>query len=160
MPEPLHKPLHEPLHEPLQQVRLLGELRELRGVSQERLAQRLNLTQSAISKLERRDDPSFQTLRAFVEVLGGTLHAELRFPGGTFDTSFDTGATDFAMAVGGGVDVRLSDNFSLRLIQVDYAPVFLKDRSIGRLGAAGAIVPFTLEGQRQDNIRISVGLTF
>lgn len=102
----------------------------------------------------------------FAHVLAGGAHTRFEvnttdtFPGGTFDTSFDTGATDFAMAVGGGVDVRLSDNFSLRLIQIDYAPVFLKDRSINRLGAAGAILPFTLEGQRQDNIRISIGLTF
>jgi opacity protein-like surface antigen len=102
----------------------------------------------------------------FAHVLAGGAHTRFEvqtnsvFPGGTFDTSFDTGATDFAMAVGGGIDVRLSDNFSLRLIQFDYAPVFLKDRSINRLGAAGAILPFTLEGQRQDNIRISVGLTF
>jgi transcriptional regulator with XRE-family HTH domain len=69
----------------LQQVRLLGELRALRGVSQQRLAESLGMTQSAISKLEQRDDPSFQTLRAFVEVLGGSLHAELRFPNGTFE---------------------------------------------------------------------------
>jgi len=102
----------------------------------------------------------------FAHVLAGGAHTRFEvnsttvFPSGTFDTSFDTSATDFAMAVGGGVDVRLSDNFSLRLIQVDYAPVFLRDRSIQRLGAAGAILPFTLEGQRQDNIRISVGLTF
>jgi opacity protein-like surface antigen len=102
----------------------------------------------------------------FVHLLAGGAHTRFEvnttetFPGGTFDTSFDTGATDFAMALGGGIDVRLSDNFSLRLIQVDYAPVFLKDRSINRLGAAGAIQPFTLEGQRQDNLRISIGLTF
>jgi opacity protein-like surface antigen len=102
----------------------------------------------------------------FAHVMAGGAHTRFEvqttsiLPGGTFDTSFDTGATDFAMAVGGGVDVRLSDNFSLRLIQIDYAPVFLKDRSITRLGGAGAILPFTLEGQRQDNIRISVGLTF
>ncbi len=105
-------------------------------------------------------------IEPFVHALAGGAHTRFEvkttdtFGGSTFDSSFDTGATDFAMAVGGGVDVRLSDNFSLRLIQIDYAPIFLKDRSINRLGAAGAILPFTLEGQRQDNIRISIGLTF
>ena len=69
----------------LPQVRLLHELRGLRGVTQSRLAELLGMTQSAISKLEHRDDPSFQTLRAFVEVLGGRLHAELRFPDGSFE---------------------------------------------------------------------------
>lgn len=102
----------------------------------------------------------------FARAMAGGAHTRFKvnsttvLSGGTFDTSFDTHATDFAMAVGGGVDVRLSDNFNLRLIQVDYAPIFLRDRSIQRLGAAGALLPFTLEGQRQDNLRISVGLTF
>jgi opacity protein-like surface antigen len=102
----------------------------------------------------------------FVHVLAGGAHTRFEvkstdtFGGGTFDSSFDTSATDFAMAVGGGLDVRLSDNFMLRLVQFDYAPVFLRDRSINRLGGAGAIQPFTLEGQRQDNVRISVGLVF
>jgi DNA-binding XRE family transcriptional regulator len=69
----------------LQQVRLLGELRALLGVSQLRLADSLGMTQSAISKLENRDNPSFQLLRAFVEVLGGTLLVEARFAQCTFE---------------------------------------------------------------------------
>ncbi|MEW6131184.1 MAG: outer membrane beta-barrel protein [Acidobacteriota bacterium] len=114
-------------------------------------------------KLKYRNPSRFEP---YVHALFGGAHTrfevESQFPiaGGSFTESFDTGATDFAMAIGGGVDVRLSDNFSLRLIQIDYAPVFLKDRSVQRLGQAGAIVPFTLESQRQDNVRISVGLVF
>ncbi|MBI3653052.1 MAG: porin family protein [Acidobacteria bacterium] len=105
-------------------------------------------------------------LEPYVHALAGGAHTRFKVnstvntSGGTFNNSFTTSATDFAVAVGGGLDVRLSDNFSLRLIQVDYAPIFLKDRSIQTLGGSGAIVPFTLEGQRQDNIRISVGLVF
>ena len=64
------------------------------------------------------------------------------------------------MAVGGGLDVRLSDRVSLRVIQIDYAPVFLRDRSISVLGQAGAVQTFTLEGQRQDNICFSFGIVF
>ncbi|MFN7945336.1 MAG: outer membrane beta-barrel protein [Blastocatellia bacterium] len=79
---------------------------------------------------------------------------------GTVTSSFDTSTTDFAMGLGGGVNVRLGDKFSLRLVQVDWAPVFLRDRSINVLGSAGAIQPVTLEGQRQDNIRLSVGIIF
>lgn len=79
---------------------------------------------------------------------------------GTISNSFETNSTDFAAAIGGGLDVRLSDRFSIRAFQIDYAPVFLRDRSINVLGQTGAIQPFTLEGQRQDNIRISVGIVF
>jgi opacity protein-like surface antigen len=80
--------------------------------------------------------------------------------GGVSRTSFETSSTDFAIGLGGGIDLNLGERFGLRLIQVDYAPVFLRDRSINVLGSAGAIVPFTLEGQRQDSIRISVGVKF
>jgi opacity protein-like surface antigen len=79
---------------------------------------------------------------------------------GTVRNTFDVGTTDFALAVGGGLDIRLGDRFSIRAIQVDYAPIFLGDRAINVLSSAGALVPFTLEGQRQDNLRISVGIVF
>ena len=80
--------------------------------------------------------------------------------GGTVTNSFNTCATDFAIAVGGGLDVRVNDRFSIRAIQLDYNPIFLRDRSISILGGAGAVQPQTLEGQRQDNIRLSVGVVF
>lgn len=102
----------------------------------------------------------------FARVLAGGAHTRFEVNSrqdtstGTIRNSFDTGRTDFAMAVGGGVDIRLGDRISIRAIQVDYTPVFLRDRSISVLGQTGAIQPFTLEGQRQDNIRISVGIVF
>ncbi|HMV49061.1 MAG TPA: outer membrane beta-barrel protein [Blastocatellia bacterium] len=102
----------------------------------------------------------------FARVLAGGAHTRFEVSSsqttstGTINNSFDTGKTDFAMAVGGGVDVRLSDRISIRAIQIDYTPIFLGDRSINVLGQTGAIQPFTLEGQRQDNIRISVGIVF
>jgi opacity protein-like surface antigen len=102
----------------------------------------------------------------FVHALAGGANtrfdASLTTPitGGTIQNSFDVSSTDFAAAIGGGVDIRLGDKFSLRAIQFDYTPVFLRDRSINVLGGAGAIQPFTLEGQRADNIRISVGIVF
>lgn len=35
------------------------------------------------------------------------------------------GETGFSMAVGGGIDVKVRDNFSIRLIQADYQPVWV-----------------------------------
>ncbi len=80
--------------------------------------------------------------------------------GGTITNTFETNATDFAMALGGGLDVRLNERVGLRVIQVDYNPVFLRDRSISVLGGAGAIQPTRLESNRQDNIRLGFGVTF
>ncbi|MCI0666193.1 MAG: porin family protein [Acidobacteria bacterium] len=39
--------------------------------------------------------------------------------------NFSFRRTSFAMAMGGGVDIRLTDNFSLRAIKLDYLPVFV-----------------------------------
>jgi opacity protein-like surface antigen len=102
----------------------------------------------------------------FVHALAGGAHTRFdvetvrTVAGGTLRSSFDTSSTDFAAGIGGGLDIRLGERFSLRAFQVDYMPVFLRDRSVDVLGSSGAIVPLTLEGQRQDNIRFSVGIVF
>jgi len=50
-------------------------------------------------------------------------------------------ATSFAMAFGGGVDIRLNKRIDLRMIQADYTPTFF---------GSG----------RQNNFRVSVGIVF
>jgi opacity protein-like surface antigen len=79
---------------------------------------------------------------------------------GTTTQSFNTSATDFAMALGGGIDVRANNRVAVRALQLDYNPVFLRDRSINVLGAAGALQTQRIESNRQDNIRLSFGVVF
>ncbi len=65
--------------------------------------------------------------------------ATIRFGPTSVDSSFsDIG---FALAIGGGVDIRLSESRGLRLIQADYF--------MTRFGNG-----------RQNNVRLSVGFTF
>jgi opacity protein-like surface antigen len=101
-------------------------------------------------------------LRSLFGVANTRFEVEQRqqLAAGTATSSFNTSSTDFAMALGGGMDVRVSERFAVRALQVDYNPVFLRDRSISVLGASGAIQPQTLEGQRMDNIRLSFGVVF
>ncbi|HVG35289.1 MAG TPA: outer membrane beta-barrel protein [Pyrinomonadaceae bacterium] len=101
-------------------------------------------------------------LRSLFGVANTRFEVEQRqqLPAGTVTSSFNTSSTDFAMALGGGLDVRVNERFALRALQVDYNPVFLRDRSINVLGGAGAVLPQTLEGQREDNIRLSFGVVF
>ena len=56
----------------LEEIRLY-ELRHAEAVSQIELAGRLDVTQSAISKLEHSDDVRVSTLRQYVQALGGRL---------------------------------------------------------------------------------------
>lgn len=51
----------------------LRALREAAGLTQEELAQRVAMTQSQLSKLERREDYRLSTLRRYVTALGGQL---------------------------------------------------------------------------------------
>jgi hypothetical protein len=102
----------------------------------------------------------------FLRVMAGGAHThfeagnDVGVAGGTASNSFDVGSTDFAASAGGGLDIRLGERMKLRVIQVDYAPVFLKDRTVDVLGGNGVIEPTTLDGQRQDNFRFSFGITF
>ncbi len=51
----------------------LGELRRQLGVTQVEMAGAIEITQSQLSKLERRDDHLVSTLRRAVRALGGEL---------------------------------------------------------------------------------------
>ena len=57
----------------------LYQLRRALDLSQVSLAERLNVTQSAISKLEGADDVLLSTLRNYVEALGGKLVLRAEF---------------------------------------------------------------------------------
>lgn len=60
----------------------LDELRQARELTQEALANILNVKQSAISKMERRTDMYVSTLNSMVKAMGGELFIEARFKDG------------------------------------------------------------------------------
>jgi hypothetical protein len=102
----------------------------------------------------------------FVRFLFGGAHTSFEaeskrtIGGGNVTNSFDLGTTDFALALGGGLDFKVGQRLRIRAFQFDYAPIFLGDRSLMVLGQAGVLRPLVLSGQRQDNIRFSFGVTF
>jgi ribosome-binding protein aMBF1 (putative translation factor) len=66
----------------LSQEMALHELRQALGVSQAELAERLNVKQPAISRLERREDMTIGHLSEVIKALGGELQMTARFPEG------------------------------------------------------------------------------
>jgi opacity protein-like surface antigen len=115
--------------------------------------------------------PSFHFLNSarvepFARLMGGAartnfeISSQRNLSGGTVRGEFDTHSVDLAMMVGAGLDVRVGDRFKVRILQVDYAPIFLGDRAIRVLGNAGALQTVELEGQRQDQFRFSFGVIF
>jgi opacity protein-like surface antigen len=105
-------------------------------------------------------------IEPFVHALAGAAHTRFdvetvrEVAGSTLRSRFEASSTDFAAGIGGGLDIRLGERFSLRAIQVDYMPVFLRSRPGEVLEVPGVSAPLPLERQRQDNIRFSVGIVF
>ncbi len=64
----------------LEEEMTLRQLREALSTSQEALAQRLGVHQSAVSKLERRTDMYVSSLREHVKAMGGELVLQVKFP--------------------------------------------------------------------------------
>jgi len=110
--------------------------------------------------------PDQGRLVPFVRVLAGVAHTgyeasiERSVASGNLSSTFNVGSTDFSMGVGAGLDVKLNDRLKLRIIQVDYAPIFLGDRAVAVLSQAGVLQPRVLDGQRQDNLRFTFGVSF
>ncbi|MEE8297406.1 MAG: XRE family transcriptional regulator [Hyphomicrobium sp.] len=61
----------------------LQELRQARALSQEQLAEILQIEQASVSKMERRTDMYISTLRKFIEAMGGELDITARYPEGS-----------------------------------------------------------------------------
>ncbi len=70
-------------HRPAERASL-ADLRGRARFTQTYLAARLGISQSDLSKLERRPDVRLSTLRAFVEALGGTLELRVSIAAGRF----------------------------------------------------------------------------
>lgn len=77
-------------------------------------------------------------------------------------TDFHTKETSFAMAFGGGIDIRLNDKIDVRAAQVDWNIINRTEQQVGVLlvptphQAAGT--NFIFPGTTQNNIRLSIGI--
>ena len=57
----------------------LSEVRQLQGITQEKLARKLEVKQSSLSKLESRENIRLSTLKEHAEALGGKLQVHVVF---------------------------------------------------------------------------------
>jgi opacity protein-like surface antigen len=81
----------------------------------------------------------------FAHVLAGVAHTSATFttPGPTFNLLLKKSDNSFAMALGGGLDIRASKRVSFRG-QLDYNPIFVRDSTSGT----------------RDFLRLSLGVLF
>ena len=71
------------IHHRLKESMALEELRDALRMTQQELAQTLNVDQSAVSKLEHRTDMYVSTLQRCIAAMGGQLEIRAVFPTGT-----------------------------------------------------------------------------
>ncbi len=71
----------EEARELLREMRL-HELRRARELTQQELAERLNVNQPAVAKMEQRTDVYVSSLRHYIEAVGGQLKVVAEFPEG------------------------------------------------------------------------------
>ncbi|WP_166360711.1 XRE family transcriptional regulator [Pseudomonas akapageensis] len=67
-------------HELIQEHMTLQQLRKDLKLTQEAMADLLDIKQANVSKVEKRDDMLISTLRSYVEAMGGTLELIARLP--------------------------------------------------------------------------------
>ena len=58
----------------------LRDLRKAHALTQERMAEALNISQDGVSRIEKRSDFLLSTLRSYVEAMGGKLRLVVEFP--------------------------------------------------------------------------------
>lgn len=81
--------------------------------------------------------------RSLKETVDAAVGSEITFA--------EDSTTSFAMNLGGGIDVRLNDRIDVRVIQVDFNPIFLKSRTV-----EDVIFP----SRTAQGLRFSIGLVF
>jgi len=77
-------------------------------------------------------------------------------------SDFHTNETSFAMAFGGGLDIKLNNRFDLRVVQIDWNIINRGDQQTGIVLAPTPFqtvgTPFVIPGTRQDNLRLGIGI--
>jgi opacity protein-like surface antigen len=95
----------------------------------------------------------------FFHALAGAAHTTVfyRENTNTNPITANDSSTRFAMALGGGIDLRLSKRISARVFQMDWVPMLGKDR---RVTASDGTVIDIIGRAQQGNFRLSAGLVF
>ena len=77
-------------------------------------------------------------------------------------SDFHTNETSFAMAFGGGLDIKINKRFDVRVVQIDWNIINRGDQQTGIVLAPTPFqtvgTPFVIPGMRQDNLRLGVGI--
>ena len=123
--------------------------------------------QNFLGGLQFKDNETEARFKPFAHVLFGVANQKLdvdspNLPAVFGINDFHTKETSFAMAFGGGIDIRLNSKIDIRAGQVDWNIINRGDQQTGIVLVATPFQtvgsPFVIPGRRQDNIRLSAGI--
>lgn len=98
--------------------------------------------------------PNRSRVTPFARVLLGAQTTRTKLEGfSTNSRSFNR--TNFALALGSGVDVRVNKNFAVRAVQIDYLPSFERRDRTDIFGTGRRF-----EAKRVDQVRVGFGIVF
>ncbi len=123
--------------------------------------------QNFLGGLQIKDNATEARLKPFAHALFGFAHQKVdvdspNLPALFGISDFHVNETSFAMAFGGGLDIRLNHKIDIRAAQVDWNIINRGDQQTGIVlvptphQTVGS--PFVIPGTRQDNIRLSAGI--
>jgi opacity protein-like surface antigen len=101
----------------------------------------------------------FGSWRPFVHALAGVARQtskDVQTSTGPFAFSINDRTTSLALKLGGGVDVRLSPRVDLRIIEIDYEPIFAKDRNT----PVNGFFEQRVKGKTAQNVTFGVGIVW
>ncbi len=110
------------------------------------------------------DGPRF---KPFAHALFGVANQKLdvdspQLPAVLGVSDFHVNETSFAMAFGGGIDIKLNDRIDIRAAQIDWNIIKRGDQQLGIVLVPTPFQmvgqPFVIPGTRQDNLRLSIGI--
>jgi len=97
--------------------------------------------------------------KPFVHLMGGFARQtsdDTQTSTGPFAFSLHDRVTSPALKVGGGIDVRLTPKVALRIIEIDYNPIFARDRHV----PGNADFDQRVKGKTADNVTFTVGVVW
>lgn len=114
-------------------------------------------TWEVLGGLQVKNNDKVTRFRPFFHVLAGIAHQtshDVQTSTGPFNFTLDDSVNSFAMKIGAGADLRISERVDLRLFEINYNPIFARDRHV----PGNADFDLTLAGKRADNITFGVGI--
>jgi hypothetical protein len=95
--------------------------------------------------------------RPFAHVMAGlarqTSH-DVQTSTGPFDFELRDNVTSFAMKIGGGIDLPVNSRLDVRVIEIDYTPVFARSRHV----PGNADFDQSVKGRTAQNVTFGFGL--